>query len=105
MILPFGLEDFFYEYEHAANLANLASSDALPWTAAELEAAGIALPDIKQVTLNYPDVRGQLLPVLEKFCAPPSGMEVLPTAGGAEAIALLLNELAASSTSREQCIL
>lgn len=105
MIVPFGLEDFFYEYEHDANLANLASSDALPWTAAELEAEGIALPDIAKVILNYPDVRGQLLPVLETFCALPSGMEVLPTSGGAEAIALILNDLAALFTSRERCVL
>ena len=100
-LVHFELEDFFDEYEHRAGLINLASSDALPWSIADLERKGaIALGDTVS-TLQYPDVRRHLYPSLEKFLKPPPGVALLPTAGASEAIALVMHELVATLAPHE----
>ena len=38
-LMPFELEDFFYEYEHRAGLINLASSDSEPWALREIQSS------------------------------------------------------------------
>ena len=90
-MVPFKLEDFFDKYEHRPGLINLASSDALPWEGAELRERGVSLPDSGSLSLAYPDVAGRLLPQLFRLCDPPSGIELLPTSGAAEAIALIMH--------------
>jgi len=89
----FALEDFFAEFEHRSGLLNLASSDAAPWT---LQDVFDHCPDLQtyfgRLSLNYPDVRESLVPALQKFCQPPSHMEVLAVSGAAEAIFLILTE-------------
>lgn len=90
-MIPFKLEDFFDRYEHCPGLINLASSDALPWSAAYLREQGIAVAETS-FSLAYPDVNGRLLPKLKRFCGPPAGVALLPTSGAAEAIALLMHE-------------
>ena len=94
-MVPFELEDFFDCYEHVVGLINLASSDALPWTTADLEARGVIAAGTP-FSLQYPDVNGRLLPELKRFCAPPSGIGLLPTSGAAEAISLVMHELSQS---------
>jgi len=102
---PFQLEDFFDQYEHCAGVLNLASSDALPWPAAVLADRGINLVDALKFSFSYPDVTKDLTPHLRAFCKPPEGMEILPTSGAAEAIALVLHEYAdASRDKRDTCI-
>jgi aspartate/methionine/tyrosine aminotransferase len=96
-LVPFGLEDFFDEYEHRAEFINLASSDALPWTSTDLHNKGISLAEDADFTLRYPDARQRLLPGLERLSKPPAGIVLLPTAGAAEAIALAMHEFSASS--------
>src|SRR5689334_4021801 len=91
LVIPFKLEDFFDKYEHRPDLINLASSDALPWKGTELTEKGVPLPDSTSLSLAYPDVKGGLLPHLLDLCEPPAGIEVLPTAGAAEAIALIMH--------------
>jgi aspartate/methionine/tyrosine aminotransferase len=95
----FELEDFFDEHEHVSGPINLASSDALPWRAASFKKR--ALAKIAAGTLAYPDVKGLLLPGLKRFCKPPRGIEVLPTSGAAEAIALVMHELHSSRAARD----
>lgn len=94
-MVPFKLEDFFDKYEHQTDLINLASSDALPWSVAELEAKGVLLPDGASLNLAYPNVAGRLLPNLIRLCDPASDQRVLPTSGAAEAIALVMHVCAA----------
>lgn len=94
-LAPFCLEDFFDKYEHRTGLINLASSDARPWNAAELETKGVLVSDAK-LDFRYPDALRALRPGLEEFCNPPAKMQLLPTAGAAEAIALVTHEIAAS---------
>src|SRR5258708_6241646 len=102
---PFQLEDFFDQYEHRAGVLNLASSDALPWPATALADQGIDLADTLKFTFNYPDVRTGLTPHLKALCKPPEGMEILPTSGAAEAIALVLHEYADTCRNkRDSCI-
>lgn len=87
----FDLEDFFYQFEHAPEYINLASSDAQPWDAAEIgEELRAATAN---VSLHYPDVKAELLPHLKNLCGASSETEVLPTSGAAEAIALVMHEL------------
>lgn len=87
----FELEDFFLDYEHREDLANLASSDARPWTLRELDAGRLGCGDaVSDVSLGYPDVKRILLPSLRRFSECPDGMDVLPTSGTAEAIFLSL---------------
>jgi aspartate/methionine/tyrosine aminotransferase len=88
---PFNLEDFFDEYEHLPGLVNLASSDALPWTPTDLCRSGGILAEVAS-TFAYPDVKGHLIPGLKALCRPPDGTGLLPTAGAAEGIALVLHE-------------
>src|SRR5260221_3086263 len=90
-MIPFKLKDFFDKYEHRKGLINLASSDALPWSSADLREQGIDLAEAS-FSLRYPDVTGSLLPALKQFCASPAGVELLPTSGAAEAIALVMHE-------------
>jgi aspartate/methionine/tyrosine aminotransferase len=90
-MIPFRLEDFFDEHEHRPELINLASSDALPWSVASLRALGILAGD-EPLTLAYPNVQERLLPHLMRHCNPPAGIELLPTSGAAEAIALVMHE-------------
>jgi aspartate/methionine/tyrosine aminotransferase len=99
-LIPFDLEDFFDQYEHSQGVLNLASSDAQPWTTAELQRNGLTIPPPALETLKYPNLK-PLSDRLKAFCAPPNGMKILPTAGAAEAIALVLHELAASRNSRK----
>lgn len=98
---PFGLEDFFDKHEHRSDVINLASSDALPWTVGELKALGLALPSAK-ASFKYPDL-AQLKSELKTYLRPPAGFVVLPTAGVAEAIALVLHEFA-DVTARLGCV-
>jgi hypothetical protein len=87
-LVPFNLEDFFDRYEHRADLTNLASSDAQPWSTVDLQSKGI--PPLASITstLHYPDVSKHLYRSLENFCKPPAGTLLLPTAGASEAISL-----------------
>jgi len=93
-LIPFTLEDFFDTYEHRADLINLASSDALPWSAADLRSKGVSLSQDREYLLQYPDVLGLLSSGFTRFCQPPEGIGVLATAGAADAIALVMHELA-----------
>jgi aspartate/methionine/tyrosine aminotransferase len=93
-MLPFALEAFFDDYEHKPDFINLASSDARPWTAAELRALGVGLTDVAPNTLAYPDVPASLQTGLDDLLNPASGMAILPTSGAAEAIALVMHERA-----------
>lgn len=92
-VSPFDLEDFFVEYEHRADLVNLASSDALPWTAAEVRSG---FPEVSQVfsdlSFAYPDVEARLIPALRAFCGASSeaSFDVLATAGAEDAIFMVL---------------
>lgn len=95
----FKLEDFFDKHEHVKGPINLASSDALPWSAANFKKGAMA--KIATGTLAYPDVKGLLLPGLKKFCKLPRGIQVLPTSGAAEAIALVMQELHNSRAARD----
>jgi aspartate/methionine/tyrosine aminotransferase len=97
-MLRFDLEDFFDDYEHRPNLLNLASSDALPWPSASALDPDV-LADIKKGALGYPDPKS-LLPSLKKALTPPPGIELMPTSGAAEAIAIALHESAAACTAR-----
>jgi aspartate/methionine/tyrosine aminotransferase len=90
-MVPFKLEEFFDEYEHVPGLINLASSDALPWNPADVWKDDRTLAEVAS-TFAYPDVRRHLLPGLEALCKPPPGTGLLPTAGAAEGIALVLHE-------------
>jgi hypothetical protein len=91
-MIPFALEDFFDHYEHKPGLINLASSDALPWSAASLGSQGVAARDVVPDTLAYPDVKTSLCSGLNRLLNPPDGIKVLPTSGAAEAIALVMHE-------------
>ncbi|WP_027554441.1 pyridoxal phosphate-dependent aminotransferase [Bradyrhizobium sp. Cp5.3] len=97
-MLRFELEDFFDEYEHQAGLINLASSDALPWSASAL--ANEVLAEIARGSLGYPDPK-RLLKPLERALIPPAGVGLLPTSGAAEAIALAMHEIAESRSAAE----
>lgn len=90
----FDLEDFFDQYEHRSDLINLASSDAQPWSVAEIEGKGVAIAEHIGPTLAYPDVKTQLHERLRRHCQPGEGLHILPTSGAAEAIALILHEFA-----------
>src|SRR5688572_7783780 len=91
-MIPFGLEEFFDHYEHKPGLINLASSDALPWSTASLRSQGVAVTDEAPPTLAYPDVKAGLYAGLERLLNPPAGVDILPTSGAAEAIALVMHE-------------
>ena len=52
-MLRFELEDFFDEFEHRADLINLASSDALRWRASAL--GPDVSTEIATMSLGYPD--------------------------------------------------
>jgi hypothetical protein len=60
---PFNLEDFFDEYEHCPELINLASSDALPWSAGDLWAGDRSLAEVA-ATFYLP------IPTLSASCFP-----------------------------------
>lgn len=94
---PFGLEDFFDKHEYRPDVVNLASSDALPWTVGQLKRLGLVFPGAK-ASSKYPHP-AELKAELRSYLRPPSGFEVLPTCGVAEAIALVLHEFA-DATSR-----
>lgn len=96
---PFRLEDFFDKYEHRNDLVNLASSDAQPWASGQIEEGSPIFKD-----LGYPDLRGQLLPFLERALGVSGGVSVLPTAGAAEAIALVMHWLAAQDLGKAVAI-
>lgn len=98
-LVPFKLEDFFDEFEHRPDLINLASSDAQPWSVADLQGKGLALDP--GLTLRYPNVKEDLFPALVRFCRPPAGIGLLPTSGAAEAIALVMHALSATRTPRD----
>ncbi len=93
----FELEDFFDKYEHVhehvPGLINLASSDALPWNTTDI-ARDVLDAAVADLTLKYPNVNRSLLPGLEGLCRLPPEAAVLPTSGAAEAIALVMHELA-----------
>src|ERR1700720_122782 len=97
----FSLEDFFRQYEHRQGLLNLASSDSNPWTLEEMTARCPRLEqDLRLINLRYPDIDGGLIPSLERFCKPPSGMGVLATSGTAEAIFIVLAEQRSRNQTR-----
>jgi aspartate/methionine/tyrosine aminotransferase len=100
-MLRFDLEDFFYEHEHERGQLNLASSDAAPWRAVDLKSKRVSLALARNFTFGYPDVKTELLPGLRRMCRAPSGIDVLPTSGAAEAIALVMHELAAQEGARD----
>jgi aspartate/methionine/tyrosine aminotransferase len=102
---PFLLENFFDTYEHRADLINLASSDALPWTANELQDLGLRIDSgALQNGLGYPDIKRLIIPPLTALCHLPDGWSVLPTNGAAEAIALVLHELSADGDGKSIAI-
>ena len=86
-LVPFALEDFFYEYEHRDDLVNLASSDSHPWTLKEMKTA---CPDVSEAMdelgLGYPNVKRLAIPALRAFHNASEGKDVLPTSGTADAI-------------------
>jgi aspartate/methionine/tyrosine aminotransferase len=97
-VIPFSLEDFFDVYQHQPGLINLASSEAQPWSMAELRQFGISFTELP-VTLAYPDFNAGLLPGLQRLCHPPVGTSLLPTSGAAEAIAVVIHEFSATRTA------
>jgi aspartate/methionine/tyrosine aminotransferase len=97
-MLRFELEDFFDEYEHRPDLINLASSDALPWSASALD--NEVLAEIARGSLGYPDAK-RLIGPLERVLVPPVGVGLLATSGAAEAIALAIHEIAESRSGSE----
>jgi aspartate/methionine/tyrosine aminotransferase len=105
VMIKFRLEDFFDTYEHCPELINLASSDALPWGNLFLQDHGLDLPHDESFTFSYPDVKARLLPGLIRHCNPPAGMELLPTSGAAEAIALAMHEISDRYSARgDRCV-
>jgi aspartate/methionine/tyrosine aminotransferase len=100
-LLPFTLEDFFDEYEHRDDLINLASSDGLPWSIADLQRMGVAFPSNADTILSYPNVHAVLVPGLRRFCGPPPEIGILPTSGAAEAIALVMHELSTTDGDKD----
>jgi aspartate/methionine/tyrosine aminotransferase len=101
----FLLEDFFYQYEHRADLINLASSDASPWSVEDLERLGLHLSVLMaKHTIGYPDVKRLVEPGLKAACCIPDGWSILPTAGAAEGIAVAMHELAARGNCRSIAI-
>jgi aspartate/methionine/tyrosine aminotransferase len=96
ILQPFYLEDFFDQYEHVSDgRINLASSDALPWTVAELRVRTAACETRAEPTdFSYPDIKG-LRAALATTLRLPMEELILPTAGAAEGIALVMHELAA----------
>jgi aspartate/methionine/tyrosine aminotransferase len=100
-MLRFQLEDFFDEYEHRADLINLASSDALPWSASIFSRD--LLSEVLNISLGYPDPK-RLVSPLRSALAPPADVGLLPTSGAAEAIALALHEIAECSPNRDRVV-
>jgi len=94
-MVRFSLEDFFDEFEHRPGLVNLASSDAQPWSADDLQSKDVSLAQSAGLTLHYPDVNAHLLPSLVRLYKLPTGIRLLPTSGAAEAIALVMHEYSA----------
>ena len=97
-MVRFDLEEFFDQYEHQAGLINLASSDALSWSASALDKRVLA--EIVCGSLGYPDPK-RLQGPLKHALALPVDVEVLATSGAAEAIALAMHEIAESHSERD----
>jgi aspartate/methionine/tyrosine aminotransferase len=98
----FALEEFFDLYEHRGDLINLASSDGLPWSVAELQRNGVSWPTSPDTGMHYPDTRTALIPRLTRFCDPPPGFGVLPTSGAAEAMALVMHEISSTDDGADK---
>jgi hypothetical protein len=91
-VAPFSLENFFDEYEHCSQLIRLASSNAQPWSIADLKGKSFCSFD-DSLLLTYPDARKSLIPSPERLCELPPGTSILPASGAAEAIASAMRTL------------
>jgi aspartate/methionine/tyrosine aminotransferase len=101
LLHPFELEDFFDEFEHRRDLINLASSDALPWGHTDLDHLNhVGTSESSPATFAYPDWKALLLEGLRNLTGAPPEKAVLPTAGGAEAISIVMHALICGNGAR-----
>jgi aspartate/methionine/tyrosine aminotransferase len=95
-LVPFALEDFFYEFEHRPGGINLASSDVKPWKQPKFNAKRpwkAAKDELRNWA--YPNVEQTATRLKHALEVPADAhLEVLPTTGAAEAIWLVLQALA-----------